>query len=62
MFLSTVIGLIFIPATFAVVEYLSHRFVKGGKNTTMDSNAPVHEEADDAGNGGRQTPALGDAI
>ncbi len=31
MTLSTVLGLIFIPVTFAVVEYLSHRFVRGGK-------------------------------
>ena len=30
MTLSTVLGLIFIPVTFAVVEYLSHRFVRGG--------------------------------
>ena len=37
MLLSTAIGLIFIPATFAVVEYLTHRFGKGGKGTTMDS-------------------------
>ena len=36
MTLSTAIGLIFIPVTFAVVEYLSHRFTKDGKNTTMD--------------------------
>jgi HAE1 family hydrophobic/amphiphilic exporter-1 len=39
MFLSTAIGLIFIPVTFSVVEYLSHRFVPGGKGTTMDSKA-----------------------
>jgi hydrophobic/amphiphilic exporter-1 (mainly G- bacteria), HAE1 family len=37
MLLSTVIGLFFIPVTFSVVEYLSHRFGKGGKGTTMDS-------------------------
>jgi HAE1 family hydrophobic/amphiphilic exporter-1 len=37
MTLSTVFGLIFIPVTFAVVEFLSHRFVRGGKGTTMDS-------------------------
>jgi hydrophobic/amphiphilic exporter-1 (mainly G- bacteria), HAE1 family len=37
MFLSTAIGLIFIPVTFSVVEYLSHRFARGGKGTTMDS-------------------------
>jgi HAE1 family hydrophobic/amphiphilic exporter-1 len=37
MTLSTVFGLIFIPVTFAVVEFLSHRFVRGGQGTTMDS-------------------------
>ena len=36
MTLSTALGLIFIPVTFAVVEYLSHRFVRGGGDTTMD--------------------------
>ena len=46
MFLSTAIGLIFIPATFAVVEYLSHRFGKGGKGTTMDSK---HDREDPYG-------------
>jgi HAE1 family hydrophobic/amphiphilic exporter-1 len=35
--LSTALGLFFIPVTFSVVEYLSHRFGKGGKGTTMDS-------------------------
>jgi hydrophobic/amphiphilic exporter-1 (mainly G- bacteria), HAE1 family len=34
--LSTVLGLIFIPVTFSVVEYLSHRFVRGGGEITMD--------------------------
>src|ERR1700722_15786321 len=58
MFLSTAIGLIFIPATFAVVEYLSHRFVRGGKNTTMDSKADVDVHEGQAP--GPQTPALGD--
>ncbi len=38
MTLSTALGLIFIPVTFAVVEYLSHRFVRGGRGTTMDSD------------------------
>jgi HAE1 family hydrophobic/amphiphilic exporter-1 len=37
MTLSTMLGLIFIPVTFAVVEFLSHRFMRGGKGTTMDS-------------------------
>ncbi len=36
MSLSTVLGLIFIPVTFSVVEYLSHRFVRGGGSITMD--------------------------
>ncbi len=39
MFLSTAIGLIFIPVTFSVVEYVSHRFSRGGQGTTMDSKA-----------------------
>jgi HAE1 family hydrophobic/amphiphilic exporter-1 len=46
MFLSTAIGLIFIPVTFSVVEYVSHRFARGGKGTTMDSKMhcdPVRE-------------------
>ncbi|HLY43781.1 MAG TPA: multidrug efflux RND transporter permease subunit [Terracidiphilus sp.] len=38
MTLSTALGLIFIPVTFAVVEYLSHRFARGGTGTTMDSS------------------------
>jgi HAE1 family hydrophobic/amphiphilic exporter-1 len=42
MTLATAIGLFFIPLTFAVVEYLSHRFGKGGKGTTMDSKLPTH--------------------
>ena len=37
MTLSTLVGLFFIPLTFAVVEYLSHRYSKGGRSTTMDS-------------------------
>ncbi len=37
MVLSTVIGLIFIPASFSTVEWISHRFGRGGKGTTMDS-------------------------
>jgi hydrophobic/amphiphilic exporter-1 (mainly G- bacteria), HAE1 family len=37
MSLSTILGLIFIPVTFAVVEFLSHRFGSDGKGTTMDS-------------------------
>ena len=37
MLLATVVGILMVPVTFAVVEYLSHRFRKGGRDTTMDS-------------------------
>ncbi len=37
MLLATLVGILMIPVTFAVVEYLSHRFGRGGKGTTMDS-------------------------
>jgi len=45
MTLATLIGILMIPVTFAVVEYLSHRFLKGGKGLTMDSShAPEHAD------------------
>jgi HAE1 family hydrophobic/amphiphilic exporter-1 len=37
MTLASVLGLLMVPVTFAVVEYLSHRFTRGGKDLTMDS-------------------------
>jgi HAE1 family hydrophobic/amphiphilic exporter-1 len=37
MTLASILGILIVPVTFAVVEYLSHRFVPGGKNLTMDS-------------------------
>jgi HAE1 family hydrophobic/amphiphilic exporter-1 len=37
MLLATVIGILMVPVTFAVVEYLSHRFRRGGRGTTMDA-------------------------
>ena len=37
MTLATLLGLLMIPVTFAVVEYVSHRFAMGGRGTTMDS-------------------------
>ncbi len=43
MLLSTLVGLFFIPVTFAAVEYLSHRFGRGGKGTTMDSTHDAEE-------------------
>ncbi len=43
--LSTLIGVLFVPTTFGVVEFLSHRFGKGGKGTTMDSkHEPEHKD------------------
>jgi HAE1 family hydrophobic/amphiphilic exporter-1 len=45
MTLATVIGILMVPVTFSVVEYLSHRMRHGGKGTTMDSHhvpEPLH--------------------
>src|SRR6201996_5701199 len=61
MFLSTSIGLIFIPVTFAVVEYLSHRYTRGGKGTTMDSKSNVDPVALGKAAGGPPPPAHGGA-
>jgi HAE1 family hydrophobic/amphiphilic exporter-1 len=41
MTLASVVGILMVPVTFAVVEYLSHRFTAGGKNLTMDSTQVV---------------------
>jgi HAE1 family hydrophobic/amphiphilic exporter-1 len=49
MTLSTLIGLFLIPSSFAVVEYLSHRFGGGGKGTTMDSTHPAKPQEDSEG-------------
>jgi hydrophobic/amphiphilic exporter-1 (mainly G- bacteria), HAE1 family len=40
MSLATVIGILMVPVTFSVVEYVSHRFRPGGKGTTMDCPHP----------------------
>ncbi len=37
MTLATVVGVLMVPTSFSVVEYLSHRFSRGGKGTTMNS-------------------------
>ena len=57
MFLSTGLGLIFIPVTFAVVEYISHRFTRGGKGTTMDSKANLDPVAAGRAAGIHQNPS-----
>ncbi|MFT4111629.1 efflux RND transporter permease subunit [Silvibacterium sp.] len=52
MTIATLFGIVLIPVTFAVVEYLSHRFSKhGGKNTTMDSTHPPEFPHGDPSNG-----------
>jgi HAE1 family hydrophobic/amphiphilic exporter-1 len=45
MLLATVFGILLIPVSFSVVEYVSHRFRRGGKGTTMDSNHDVDPRA-----------------
>lgn len=52
MLLATVIGILMVPTTFGVVEYLSHRFVRGGKGTTMDSTHPGIESDNNSGSEG----------
>jgi HAE1 family hydrophobic/amphiphilic exporter-1 len=44
MTLASVVGILMVPVTFAVVEYLSHRFTAGGKNLTMDSTQVPHSD------------------
>lgn len=47
MTITTLFGILMIPVTFAVVEYLSHRFGGDGKGTTMDSkHPPIHHDGD----------------
>jgi HAE1 family hydrophobic/amphiphilic exporter-1 len=38
MLLASFIGILMVPVTFSVVEYITHRLRKGGKGTNMDSN------------------------
>ena len=40
MTLASVVGILLVPVTFAVVEYLSHRFTRGATGLTMDSPHP----------------------
>jgi HAE1 family hydrophobic/amphiphilic exporter-1 len=47
MTLSTLLGVLIIPVSFAFVEYLSHRFGGDGKGTTMDSKHPPKPAEDD---------------
>jgi HAE1 family hydrophobic/amphiphilic exporter-1 len=47
MVVATAFGILFVPVTFAAVEYLTHRFVRGGKGTTMDSTHAAEEPEND---------------
>jgi HAE1 family hydrophobic/amphiphilic exporter-1 len=57
MTLATLIGILMIPVTFAVVEYLSHRLVRGGSGLTMDSVPTGHSDH----GGGTPAPEGGQA-
>jgi len=59
MALATVIGVLMVPTTFSVVEYLSHRFARGGKGTTMDSDHDIDPRT--RGNPPRPARSEGDA-
>ena len=45
MTLASVVGILMVPVTFAVVEYLSHRLATGARNVTMDSTHPELKES-----------------
>jgi HAE1 family hydrophobic/amphiphilic exporter-1 len=47
MTLATVIGILMVPVTFSVVEFLSHRFIKGGRDTSMDAPHPPEPTSHD---------------
>ncbi len=44
MALASVVGILMVPVTFAVVEYLSHRLRRGAAGVTMDSTHPEVQE------------------
>lgn len=45
MTLASCLGILMVPVTFSVVEYLSLRFKRGGEEITMDSTHPELEES-----------------
>jgi HAE1 family hydrophobic/amphiphilic exporter-1 len=59
MTLATVIGILMVPVTFSVVEYVSHRLTKGGRGTSMDS--PHAPEKGDHGRAPASEPQGGEA-
>ncbi len=60
MTLATLVGILMVPVTFSVVEYLSHRFVKGGRGTSMDS-PHLPKSGDDGGPSPSARPLGGEA-
>jgi len=60
MTLATLIGILMVPVTFSVVEYLSHRFAKGGRGTSMDS-PHLPESGDGSGPSPSAQPVGGEA-
>ncbi len=62
MLLSTALGILFVPVTFSFVEYLSHRYTKGGKSTTMDSKHDIDPVALGKQAGLDQHPTKGDHV
>jgi hydrophobic/amphiphilic exporter-1 (mainly G- bacteria), HAE1 family len=49
MTLASVLGILMVPVTFAVVEYLSDRYVAGGNNLTVDSTQVTHADPEAQG-------------
>jgi multidrug efflux pump len=47
MTLATLIGILMVPVTFSVVEYVSHRFRKGGSDTDFDTPHPPEATSPD---------------
>ena len=62
MLLSTALGILFVPVTFAFVEYVSHRYTKGGKGTTMDSKHDLDPVELGRQAGIDQSPARGEHV
>ncbi|MDE1161118.1 MAG: multidrug efflux RND transporter permease subunit [Acidobacteriaceae bacterium] len=50
MVLATLIGILMVPVTFSVVEYLSLHFKRGGKNVSMDSTHVIEGHENDTPN------------
>jgi HAE1 family hydrophobic/amphiphilic exporter-1 len=47
MLAATIVAVFLIPATFSIVERVSHRFSKGGRVTPNSPHAPEHAAGED---------------